>query len=131
MCEEECKTLREALRRCMYVASSGVRTSRHTVPINYHLQKVRRRITSHPLSLHPVLRPFTVPPTVPPRSLSRVSRGDTASQYLFSASCASWMMMHRQLCALFTVTRFVRLCRAHALLAGNAHAPLSDSSYYY
>jgi hypothetical protein len=43
--EEECKTMREALRRCMYVASSGVRTSRHTVPINYHLQKVRRRIT--------------------------------------------------------------------------------------
>ena len=101
--EEECKTLREALRRCMYVASSGARTSRHVVPINYHLQKVRRRIASHPLSLHPVLRPFTVPPTVPPRSLSRVSRGDTASQYLFSASCASWMMMHRQLCALFTV----------------------------
>ena len=43
--EEECKTLREALRRCMYVASSGARTSRHVVPINYHLQKVRRRIT--------------------------------------------------------------------------------------
>lgn len=42
--EEECKTLREALRRCMYVASSGARTSRHVVPINYHLQKVRRRI---------------------------------------------------------------------------------------
>ena len=102
--EEECKTLREALRRCMYVASSGARTSRHVVPINYHLQKVRRRIASHPLSLHPVLRPFTVPPTVPPRSLSRVLRGDTASQYLFSASCASWTMTHRQLDALFTVT---------------------------
>ena len=42
--EQECKTLREALRRCMYVASSGARTSRHVVPINYHLQKVRRRI---------------------------------------------------------------------------------------
>ena len=42
--EEECKTLREALRRCMYVASSGARTSRHVVSINYHLQKVRRRI---------------------------------------------------------------------------------------
>ena len=42
--EEECKTLREALRRCMYVASSGARTSRHVVPINYHLQKVRRSI---------------------------------------------------------------------------------------
>ena len=55
--EEECKTLREALRRCMYVASSGARTSRHVVPINYHLQKVRRRIPPsvappRPPSLH-------------------------------------------------------------------------------
>jgi hypothetical protein len=40
--EEECKTLREALRRCMYAANAGPRANRHVVPINYHLQKVRR-----------------------------------------------------------------------------------------
>eukprot|EP00321_Phaeocystis_globosa_P019313 CAMPEP_0118828638 /NCGR_PEP_ID=MMETSP1162-20130426/19139_1 /TAXON_ID=33656 /ORGANISM="Phaeocystis Sp, Strain CCMP2710" /LENGTH=147 /DNA_ID=CAMNT_0006759671 /DNA_START=25 /DNA_END=465 /DNA_ORIENTATION=+ len=85
--EEECKTLREALRRCMYVASSGARTSRHVVPINYHLQKF--------------IKGF---------------KGDTASQYLFSASCASWMMMHRQMCALFTVTLTYGPCSSASLV---------------
>merc|ERR1712086_1186359 len=37
--EEECKTLREALRRSMYAANAGPRANRHVVPINYHLQK--------------------------------------------------------------------------------------------
>ena len=99
--EEECKTLREALRRCMYAANAGPRASRHVVPINYHLQKVRR---SNPSPLpcltapaHPVLCPITMPPPLPPRSLSRASRGDTASQYLFNTSCVAWVMM--QLCA--------------------------------
>mmetsp|Transcript_9770 Transcript_9770/g.19757 ORF Transcript_9770/g.19757 Transcript_9770/m.19757 type:complete len:89 (+) Transcript_9770:65-331(+) len=37
--EEECKPLREALRRCMVAANTGPRANRHKPTINYHLQK--------------------------------------------------------------------------------------------
>lgn len=38
--EDECRPLREALRKCMFAAHSGPKANRHKAPINYHLQKV-------------------------------------------------------------------------------------------